>query len=166
MHTHFVASVTEIVDGGLEVGEKFGFAGIVALVMMGGMAYVGYRLLDVWTKNQETRTMAEIAQSERLVAAQAASYERHVQFTDQTQQAVNRMAETTLQISQAISSLAALNQSSRAQFDQLTRKTDATLQLAIDVIHTVLASELVDEHGRRLLQGALRKQKPDGEDLA
>jgi hypothetical protein len=165
MPIYLVASTTELIDGGLEVGEKFGFAGIVALVMMGGMAYVGYRLLDVWTKNQELRTTSELAQSERLIAAQTASYERHIQFTDTTQQAVSRMAETTLQIGQAITSLASLTETSRAQFDQLTRKTDATLQLAVDVIHTVLASDLVDEHGRKLLQGALRKQKPDGEDL-
>lgn len=136
-----LAQITEIADAAQNVGKEFGFAALVAFILLIGIGYFAYRMFDSWSRNQERKVSAEIERSDRVAASQDRSYERHIEFAGNTQVAVQEITKACTSISRAIDVMAATSENKTARIedvhlraDQLHRAAKQTLLVLADAM--------------------------------
>lgn len=139
-----LGQVTEIIKAGETVGENFGFAAVVAFVLLIGIGYFAYRMFDSWSKNQEKKTNAEIERNDRVAASQDRSYERHIEFASNTQTAVQEITKATTSISRAIDVMAATSSDKTAKIDDVHARADQLHRAAKQTL-LVLADAIFDK---------------------
>ncbi len=139
-----LGQVKEIIDAGAGVGENFGFAALVAFILLIGIGYFAYRMFDSWSKNQEKKTNAEIERNDRVGASQERSYERHIEFASNTQVAVQEITKATTSISRAIDIMAATSSDKTAKIDDVHARTDQLHRAAKQAL-LVLADAMFDK---------------------
>lgn len=128
---------SNLIDGGLSIGEMFGFAGLVAIMLMFALGYIGYLLVNSWIKNQATATQSNIDNHTKLVAAQTDSYRTHITFAEKTQEAVVRITESTEQTHKLLEALATGSIAKLMNFEQVTAKVNNTDRMVRDCIRLI-----------------------------
>ena len=119
-----------LIDGGLSIGEMFGFAGLVAILMMFALGWLGYMLVNNWIKNQDTATQSSVDNHTKLVAAQTDSYRTHITFAEKTQEAVVRITESTEQTHKLLEALATGSIAKLMNFEHVTEGSDDDIREA------------------------------------
>ena len=139
-----LGQVKEIIDAGTGVGENFGFAALVAFILLIGIGYFAYRMFDSWSKNQEKKTNAEIERNDRVAASQDRSYERHIEFAANTQIAVQEITKATTSISRAIDVMATTSSDKATKIDDVHARADQLHRAAKRTL-LVLADAMFDK---------------------
>jgi uncharacterized membrane-anchored protein YhcB (DUF1043 family) len=139
-----LGQVTEIIKATESVGDNFGFAALVAFILLIGIGYFAFRMFDSWSKNQEKKTNAEIERNDRVAASQDRSYERHIEFASNTQLAVQEITRATTSISRAIDVMAATSSDKSAKIDDVHYRADQLHRAAKQTL-LVLADAMFDK---------------------
>lgn len=139
-----LGQVTEIANAAQNVGREFGFAAMVAVVLLVGIGYFGYKTFGVWSNNQERKTNAEIERNDRVAASQERSYERHIEFAANTQVSVQEITKATTSICRAIDVMAATSSDKATKIDDVHERADQLHRAAKQTL-LVLADAMLDK---------------------
>jgi hypothetical protein len=149
---------TNLIDGGLSIGEMFGFAGLVATMLLFALGYGGYTMLNTWKTTQENTAASNIASHSQLVAIQTESYKKHIEFAQSTQQAVVRITESTEQTHKLLESLANGSLSRQATEARIAKRVTDTERVIRECIRLFAnqpeTSQAVKEGLQRILERA------------
>ena len=100
-----VAQANEI-DAAHQFAEKFGFAALVAVILLAGVIYILRLLATNWAKNNDLRTAADIRNNTELAEAQKLSYTKHVEVADAVMAAVQHLVKIEERNSKAVELIA------------------------------------------------------------
>jgi predicted negative regulator of RcsB-dependent stress response len=138
------AQITESADVVKHVGDTFGFAALVAFILLLGIGYFAFRAFDTWSKNQERKTGAEIVRNDLVAEAQNRSYERHIEFASNTQLAVSEITRATSSIGRAIELMASSSSGEYTKLADVHTRTEQMHRAARQTL-LVLADALFDK---------------------
>jgi hypothetical protein len=128
------------------MGELFGFAGVVAFLLLIAFIGFGWRISTVWAKSQDRKVDAEIKRNDELATAQKVSYDRHVEFGQNTQEVMQKMSASTESIGRAIELMATTSRGDQKVLDSVHAKTDRIHRAAKQAI-LVVADMMSDQPG-------------------
>lgn len=100
-----LAQANEI-DAANRFAETFGFAALVAIVLLVGVLYILRLLATNWAKNNDLRTAADIKNNSELAEAQKLSYTKHVEVADAVMVAVQHLVKIEERNSEAVKLIA------------------------------------------------------------
>lgn len=132
-----IAQVTEVLQTTTRMGELFGFAAVVAFLLLAAGIAVAWRLSTSWGKNQDRKTDADIKRNDELATAQKNTYERHVEFGEKTQEVMQRMSLSTESIGRAIELMATTSRGDKNILDSVHQKTERIHRAARQAILVV-----------------------------
>lgn len=149
---------SNLIDGGLSIGEMFGFAGLVAMMLLFALGYGGYTMLNTWKTTQENTAAANIASHNQLVTIQTESYKKHIEFAQSTQQAVVRITESFEQMHKLLESIANGSLSKQLNVERIAKRVSNTDRIIRECVRLIAnqpeTSQATKEGLQRILDRA------------